>query len=276
MSRGRAALPRRARACRDRFPWRVPSPGRSPWPRLCTRGSARRAARSRERLCVLAVLVRRPTARQGSPEARSAPRSSPRRIAVCPAWHVWRRQPPDTGGRNATSSPLGKPRRSSSCSWRSPPTRSTSRNGTGRETRRRDRATRLPRCPRRATSRVSSAARAMSRSLANSLTVTRMRAASPPGAPLRPEDSRSRLRSTLRRPRRTRASRSARSASRARSRTGSRQTRRARCALAAAMTMLASPMARRPMRWCTASRTPGHSCTASSRICSSALTASGS
>ena len=52
-------------------------------------------------------------------------------------------QPPETGGRNATSSPSAT-LPSSSCNLHSPPTRSTTRNATSRETRRRARARRLP------------------------------------------------------------------------------------------------------------------------------------
>ena len=117
---------------------------------------------------------------------------------------------------------------------------------------------------------------AMSRSLANSRTVTRMRAAPLPAAPPRLPGWRSRLRSRLRRPRKIRASRSARSASRARSRSGRRRTppRDARSRRQSRCSLRRSPGC--PMRWCTASRMPGHSRSASRQICASAFTAIGS
>ena len=136
-----------------------------------------------------------------------------------------------------------------------------------------DRADRRARRRRRA---CSSAAPAMSRSRANSRTVTRMPPARPPRARARRPDRPWRLRSRRRRRRRTRASRSARSASRARSRSGTPRNASAAMRRRGAIATLASPISSRPIRWCSASRTPGQRPAISSAIRSNAFSASGS
>ena len=90
--------------------------------------------------------------------------------------------------------------------------RSTARTAPAPETRRRAAARSSPIVAPGADSRVSSAAPVMSRSRANSRTVTRMPAAPLPRAPARRQGRRSLPRSRRRRLRKTRASRSAQSA----------------------------------------------------------------